>query len=234
MREKNNVFVVTFVFSALMHIPLYSVVGDYYFSHHDLDEIKVEKKVQPSFSYVPIQREVMVTQVSIPRSRISSQSVQLPARPRRSVKKVFVDTKPLVDTIKKGIKKIKKETKRNSPRKRRQQQLRPTVEDLDLGNAKVRNAFLSYYDLLSTLIGKFAVYPSKARHQDIDGVAYVSFVLLRSGGLGEVVINESSGFTILDKAAISSIQNAAPFPPLPIEIKRDRLRLHVPISFEME
>jgi TonB family protein len=112
--------------------------------------------------------------------------------------------------------------------------LKPIVENVDLRNQVVRSIFYNYYELLSKLIARFAVYPYEAKQKGQHGVVYVSFLLKNNGTIRELFVQHSSGFGVLDVAAISAIQNAAPFPPLPLELQGKEIRLHVPVSFEIE
>lgn len=224
MHERNRVFILTCCVSMLVHVPLYSWVAGFYFTSSP-SAVKQKPCVQPSFTYIPNERKVIVSRPSIPshlnREAVSS-APQAVAERNKAV--------PVKKTVPK--KDVLPEKKQSTPVKKKKV-FKPIVENIDLGDTLVRKAFLNYYDLLSTLIGRFAVYPILARDKNIDGTAYISFVLHNNGVLGEVVVRESSGYAILDKAAISAVQNAAPFPPLPDEIKKDKIRLSVPIAFEI-
>lgn len=56
------------------------------------------------------------------------------------------------------------------------------------------------------------VYPSLARRRGMQGRTTVKFVVERSGEANEVRIVESSGFAILDNAALEAIARATPLP----------------------
>jgi protein TonB len=59
-------------------------------------------------------------------------------------------------------------------------------------------------------------YPFAAEQRRIQGVATVRFRLSPDGGLlSEPTISTSSGFSILDRAALQAVQQAAPFPRFP-------------------
>ena len=93
---------------------------------------------------------------------------------------------------------------------------------------------LSYYRVISEQIKQKAVYPEEARRSLSEGLVYISFTVFDDGRLKEIELKVSSGNDYLDKAALRSVQEAAPFPPFPAEIKERELCLNIPISFEIE
>jgi len=63
-------------------------------------------------------------------------------------------------------------------------------------------------------------YPSKASIQGIHGTLRVKVSVRADGSLEKVLIIKSSGFKVLDNAAIRIVHLAAPFSPLPPEITK--------------
>ena len=55
----------------------------------------------------------------------------------------------------------------------------------------------------------------------------VSFALARNGSVSEVSVSDGSGDSDFDYAALASVQEAAPFPPLPEDFKDPTLKVHV-------
>ena len=74
---------------------------------------------------------------------------------------------------------------------------------------------LDYKRLVLEAIGRSKIYPSGARSRNQEGSVRVKLVINRKGKLEECLILESSGFALLDKGALKSVQRAAPFPDLP-------------------
>ena len=58
-------------------------------------------------------------------------------------------------------------------------------------------------------------YPAEARRQKIRGEVHVAFTVAAGGGVSGVRVVRSSGSPVLDKAAVETVQRAAPFPPIP-------------------
>lgn len=184
--------------------------------------VKDVVRLQPSFTYHPIERKVVVSPIPFfIQKRLSKRT-----KTRRDS---YMIEKSSTSRIAQGKKAITPQSDAQLVKS-----LRPIVEKINLNDRVIRDAFLNYYELLSAIIGRFAVYPSQAREEVVEGVSYISFILRNTGELGEVVVKQSSGNDILDSAAVSAIQNASPFPPLPIEIREREIRLNVPISFEFE
>lgn len=64
-------------------------------------------------------------------------------------------------------------------------------------------------------------YPEQARSQQLFGKLQLSVSIRANGTLESVEIDRSSGHRILDAAAIRIVKLAAPYAPLPDDIKRD-------------
>lgn len=64
-------------------------------------------------------------------------------------------------------------------------------------------------------------YPSKAKQQQLFGELRLMVSLLPSGDVYQVKILESSGYKILDQAAIKIVHLAAPYPPFPRAMRQE-------------
>lgn len=76
-------------------------------------------------------------------------------------------------------------------------------------------------------------YPAAARVDRAEGKVVVKAVINEDGSVGEVEIFQSSGFPSLDKAAIETIRQAAPF-HLSHPLGRPRLTIKIPISYRLD
>jgi protein TonB len=65
-------------------------------------------------------------------------------------------------------------------------------------------------------------------------VARVTFTVTASGGLPAASLNDSSGFSILDQAALAMVRRAAPYPAIPPELGRRTVTVTVPIRFDLQ
>lgn len=71
------------------------------------------------------------------------------------------------------------------------------------------------YNYINNRIRRYMVYPPQARRMNMQGVVTVRFTITVSGKAEQVVMIKSSGYDILDQAAIDAIKRASPFPPPP-------------------
>ncbi|MGD9888640.1 MAG: TonB family protein [Halothiobacillaceae bacterium] len=77
-------------------------------------------------------------------------------------------------------------------------------------------------------------YPKMARRNGEEGKVVVEFSLDASGAVSNVQIKQSSGSERLDEAAVQAVRDAAPFPPFPDEVKRNRWQFTLPLSFSLD
>jgi periplasmic protein TonB len=78
------------------------------------------------------------------------------------------------------------------------------------------------------VITKQLVYPPMARRMNWSGKAMVSFTIVEDGSVHTVRVIQSSGYPLLDKSALETVKQAAPFPKPPT-----RAEIVVPINFKM-
>jgi len=90
-----------------------------------------------------------------------------------------------------------------------------------------------FLDVIRRKIEKVKTYPHWAREAGYEGVTKIQFAILSNGKLGKVSVIDSSGYGILDKAAVAAIKKASPFPPLPESLNRDILQVELPIVFRL-
>lgn len=75
--------------------------------------------------------------------------------------------------------------------------------------------YLSYLERLKSRIEFIWKYPEMARLNNLHGDLYIRFTILKNGKLGDAQLLRSSGYKILDDAALQSLNNSDPFWPLP-------------------
>lgn len=75
--------------------------------------------------------------------------------------------------------------------------------------------YLSYLERLKNRIEFIWKYPEVARVNRLQGDLYIKFSILKNGRLGNTQILHSSGYKILDDAAIQALRNSDPFWSLP-------------------
>ena len=90
-----------------------------------------------------------------------------------------------------------------------------------------------YLARVLALIDRAKVYPLRARLAGYQGRVSLSFVVEPDGEVREVRVLRSSGYPVLDRAAVKTVLKAAPFPPPPRDLDPP-LTLSVKISFAFE
>lgn len=92
---------------------------------------------------------------------------------------------------------------------------------------------LAYYShMIEDIIAKRVVYPPQAHQEQQEGIVQVDLYLLANGELRDAQIKQSSGYSILDQAALLAVQEQSPYPAFPAEITQQELRLTVPVVFK--
>ena len=91
------------------------------------------------------------------------------------------------------------------------------------GNAAVSN----YPGQVARKLGR-AVRPQRGRDR---GEVVVSFTVTKSGGVSSIRVARGSGSQALDRAALDTVNRAAPFPPIPDAAGRSSWSFNLPIAF---
>jgi protein TonB len=76
-------------------------------------------------------------------------------------------------------------------------------------------------------------YPASARVDRAEGKVVVKAVINEDGNLGEVEVFQSSGYPTLDKAAVETMRQAAPF-HLPHPLGQPRITIKIPMSYRLD
>jgi protein TonB len=80
-------------------------------------------------------------------------------------------------------------------------------------------------------IGSKIVYPKVALEAGLQGTLVLQVVIGRDGQLAEAQIAKGTADPVLDAAMLRAARTAAPFPPLPADLKASRVRIIAPIEF---
>ncbi|CAI2717673.1 energy transducer TonB [Nitrospina watsonii] len=83
-------------------------------------------------------------------------------------------------------------------------------------------------------IASHQVYPDVARQRGMGGRTVVAFKLARDGNLVHVSVAQSSGFDVLDNAAMKAIHDGSPYEAIPARLGDASLSFKLPVSFFIE
>ena len=70
-------------------------------------------------------------------------------------------------------------------------------------------------------------YPEEARRRNISGNLLLDVAIDHAGNVDSISVRRSSGHKLLDDAAIRIVRLAAPFGPLPPEMRKETDILHI-------
>lgn len=90
-----------------------------------------------------------------------------------------------------------------------------------------------YLNQLRQQIGKEKFYPRQARHKAEEGTVKVGFVLHKNGEISDMKIVLSSGYQLLDQAALRAVKKASPFQPIPEDLGYQTWSINIPLSFTL-
>jgi protein TonB len=76
-------------------------------------------------------------------------------------------------------------------------------------------------------------YPASARVDHAEGKVVVKAAINEDGSIGEVEVFQSSGHPGLDKAAVETMREAAPF-HLPRPLGQPRMTIKIPMSYRLD
>ncbi|RMD52199.1 MAG: energy transducer TonB, partial [Nitrospirae bacterium] len=85
--------------------------------------------------------------------------------------------------------------------------------------------YVGYLERLRQRIETVWRYPIEAARAGIEGKLYIRFTILKDGRLGEVKLLRTSGFRVLDEAAIEALRDGQPYWPLPDAWNKDSLTI---------
>lgn len=94
-------------------------------------------------------------------------------------------------------------------------------ERVDLNTSNFR--YLGYFTSIRKAFELVWTYPSEAVQRGLQGEVKVEFTILKDGTVARVKILDGSGHRVLDDAVVEAIRLAAPFTPLPLGMKKERL-----------
>jgi protein TonB len=95
-------------------------------------------------------------------------------------------------------------------------------------------ALKAYGDTLVRAFEKGKNYPRLARMRNWQGTTQLKLTIGPDGKLQDVSVGHSSGFEVLDAAALKMVRDSLPLPELPEALRGRALTMTVPILFRLE
>ncbi|SNB45140.1 energy transducer TonB [Geobacter sp. DSM 9736] len=92
----------------------------------------------------------------------------------------------------------------------------------------------SYAASVRHLVERRKEYPLVALKSGIEGRSLVVCVLRRNGSVKHVELVKSSGYTVLDNAALRAVRYAGTFPAVPDSIPGEEISVDIPLTFRVK
>ena len=93
---------------------------------------------------------------------------------------------------------------------------------------------LDYKNVIRAILKSNQRYPRRAIDRRIQGTVFLAFTVNKNGELEAHKIIETSGYRILDNAAVAMLLKSVPFPPFKDKIKGHRLHMTLPVNFNIK
>ena len=93
--------------------------------------------------------------------------------------------------------------------------------------------YVSYARAVKESIAKKWKYPPDAKANLIEGRLQILFSLNRTGELVRIQVLTPSGASTLDQEAVRAVRAAAPFPPVPQQVKAARLNIEANFEYRL-
>ena len=87
-----------------------------------------------------------------------------------------------------------------------------------------------YMGFIQQRVNYHLVYPNEAKSKGWEGIVKVKFTLAGDGRVKDIDVAESSGYPLLDAAAILAIKDASPY-PFPQDYPEEEVQLVLPVNY---
>jgi len=102
---------------------------------------------------------------------------------------------------------------------------------ISIGTQSIKYA--SYLEHIKNKIENVWAYPVEAAQTGQQGKLLLLFSIDKNGNLIRLKLIRSSGYPLLDRAALEAVRDAAPFPPLPKRFNLDVLNIYATFEYQL-
>lgn len=102
---------------------------------------------------------------------------------------------------------------------------------ISIGTQSVKYA--SYLEHIKNKIENVWAYPAEAARTGQQGTLLILFSINKNGDLIRLKLIRSSGYPLLDRAALEAVRDASPFPPLPKRFNLDILNIYATFEYDL-
>lgn len=90
-----------------------------------------------------------------------------------------------------------------------------------------------YLDRVRRRLREFERYPDAALKQKQEGTVTLAITVARDGTVLAATVAHSSGFPLIDQAAVQMAHDASPLPPFPANYTRQEGKIDIPVRYEI-
>jgi protein TonB len=101
------------------------------------------------------------------------------------------------------------------------------------GNGRIDGPGDDYLERAKRRIAEYKHYPPQAVEQKQEGTAVLDITVQRDGRVLDVTLRRSSGFPLIDQAALAAVRAASPLPPFPATTPWPQGTFTVPFNFSI-
>ncbi len=102
---------------------------------------------------------------------------------------------------------------------------------ISIGTQSIKYA--SYLEHIKNKIENVWAYPAEAARTGQQGTLLILFSINKNGDLIRLKLIRSSGYPLLDRAALEAVRDASPFPPLPKRFNLDVLNIYATFEYDL-
>ena len=106
----------------------------------------------------------------------------------------------------------------------------PSPKTIDMNEEQL---WQTYAKTLVRYFAKKRSYPPMARKLGQQGTVWVDVEILRSGQITNIELSKSSGFKVLDEAALALVKKADDLPPFPEGITAQKIKIRIPLEYTL-
>ena len=98
------------------------------------------------------------------------------------------------------------------------------------GMPKEMNSYIQY---VQNMISAAVIFPNEAQEYGWEGTVKIGMMILRDGTLAYALVQESSGFEVIDQQALRIVKETAPYPNFPASSTQQEITVSIPIIFSL-
>ncbi len=205
---------------------IYSKIEKLPFGFEKKGAVRVVKVQKPKIKEKKVKKEKVKQKPKQVKSKLAGVG-------RKSLKKIKRQKKEEVVKIKGGLFKSYNLKRGFLAGKSKQYEYKNVKREATISIGTQSIKYASYMEHIKNKIQNVWVYPQEAIQTDQQGQLLILFSIDKNGNLVRLKLIRSSGYSLLDKAALQAVRDASPFPPLPKRFNLDVLNIYATFEYTL-